>query len=205
MTSTPPVGGLPELEWTHGGSRARYDEQTRTLELTCAAGVDWTNDATGAPPQHEASSLSFVAPASPFTLQARVEVVGQRTTFDAGALTIWRDSDHWAKLCFEFSPQGEAMVVSVVTRGSSDDVNSAVVTDRAVWLRIASLGGDAWAFHASQDGVRWDFVRLFSLADGAAPVRVGFMAQAPLGDACTAVFDEIDLRTTLVSDLRDGS
>ena len=80
MTSTPPVGGLPELEWTHRPSEARYDEAARALELTCAAGVDWTNDATGAPPQHEASSLSFVAPASPFTLQARVEVVGERTT-----------------------------------------------------------------------------------------------------------------------------
>jgi len=205
MSSTFRIEGLPELEWTHGASAARYDEQTRALELTCAAGVDWTNDATGAPPQHEASSLSFIAPASPFTVQARVEVVGERTTFDAGALTIWRDSDHWAKLCFEFSPQGEAMVVSVVTRGLSDDVNSAVVTDRAVWLRIASVGGDAWAFHASPDGVRWDFVRLFSLAGGATPVRVGFMAQAPLGDACTAVFDQIDLRATLVPDLRDGS
>ncbi|WP_341997290.1 DUF1349 domain-containing protein [Microbacterium sp. LWH7-1.2] len=130
---------------------------------------------------------------------------GARTTFDAGVLAIWRDSDHWAKLCFEYSPQGEAMVVSVVTRGSSDDVNSAVVTHRAVWLRIAFLGGDAWAFHASHDGVRWDFVRLFSLAEGGSPARVGFMAQAPLGQACTARFDEIVLREALVSNLRDGS
>ncbi len=205
MMSTPRVGGLPGLEWTHGPSGARLDERGDLLELTCAAGVDWTNDATGAPPQHAASSLSFVARDSPFTLQARVEVIGERSTFDAGALTIWRDSDHWAKLCFEYSPQGEAMVVSVVTRGLSDDVNSAVVIDRAVWLRIAFLGGGAWAFHASRDGVRWDFVRLFSLAGGAAPVRVGFMAQAPLGESCTARFDEMALRSALLADLRDGS
>ena len=205
MTSTLRVSGLPQLEWTHGPSAARLDDSRNVLELTSAAGVDWTNDATGAPPQHGASSLSFEAPASPFTLQARVEVVGQRTTFDAGVLTIWRDSDHWAKLCFEYSPQREAMVVSVVTRGLSDDVNSAVVADRAVWLRIAYLGGDAWAFHASPDGDRWDFVRLFSLADGAEPVRAGFMAQAPLGESCTARFDHIALRATLISDLRDGS
>lgn len=205
MTSTPRVSALPELEWTHGSSSARFDEATGALLLTSAAGVDWTNDATGAAPQHGASSLSFLAPAVPFTLQARVEVVGPRTTFDAGVLTIWRDSDHWAKLCFEYSPQGEAMVVSVVTRRFSDDVNSTLVPERAVWLRLAFLGGDAWAFHASRDGIRWDFVRLFALTGGADPIRVGFMAQAPLGDACTAVFDEIDLRVGRLSDLRDGS
>jgi len=205
MTSTPRVAGLPELEWTHGPSAVRLDEPGGALELTSAAGVDWTNDATGAPPQHGASSLSFVAPDSPFTLRSRVEVLGERSTFDAGVLTIWDDGDHWAKLCFEYSPQGEAMVVSVVTRGLSDDANSTIVPGDAVWLRLAFLGGQAWAFHASADGQRWDFVRLFSLASGAGPVRVGFMAQAPLGDSCTAVFDEIELRAGLLADLRDGS
>jgi len=205
MTSPPRVEGLPDLEWTHEPSEARFDADRGALLLTSAAGVDWTNDATGGAQQHRASSLSFVAPPTPFTLQARVEVEGQRTTFDAGALTIWRDSDHWAKLCFEYSPQGEAMVVSVVTRHLSDDVNSTEVTEPFVWLRLASLGTDAWAFHSSPDGVRWDFVRLFALPGGTDPVRVGFMAQAPSGDTCAAVFDEIHLRATPLSDLRDGS
>ena len=61
-----------------------------------------------------------------FLFQARVEVqVGE--SFDAGVLVVWLDETTWAKLCFEYSPQREPMVVSVVTRGTSDDCNSVVV------------------------------------------------------------------------------
>ena len=62
-----------------------------------------------------------------------------------------RATSSWAKLCFEYSPQREPMVVSVVTRGLSDDCNSFVVDGATVWLRIARVGS-AFAFHASTDG-----------------------------------------------------
>src|SRR5262245_3681911 len=41
-----------------------------------------------------------------FALAAEVQV-DFRATFDAGALLLWHDEDHWAKLCFEFSPQAK--------------------------------------------------------------------------------------------------
>ena len=43
-----------------------------------------------------------------------MRVDAPRTTFDAAVLTLWADSDHWAKVCFERSPRGEDMVVTVV-------------------------------------------------------------------------------------------
>ena len=70
-------------------------------------------------------------------------------------------------------------------------------------LRVVRTG-PAWAFHASRDGETWEFVRLFRLYS-ALPVRVGFLAQAPLGTTCTAVFDRIALDDTAPGDLRDGS
>lgn len=115
---------------------------------------------------------------------------------------LWADSDHWAKLCFEFSPQGRAMVVSVVTNDFSDDVNSTLVAQDSVHFRIARVG-PAWAFHSSADGEHWDFVRLFRLQTEL-PVQVGFLAQAPLGDRCDARFDRIALSADIPLDLRDG-
>lgn len=170
--------------------------------LSAAAGVDWSNDSLGLTRQHGASALGFPAPET-FTLSARVSVGMPRTTFDAGVLCLWVDQEHWAKLCFEYSPQGEAMVVSVVTNEYSDDCNSTVVTEGSVYLRVARVG-PAWAFHSSADGAHWRFVRLFRLRVDA-PVTVGFLSQAPMGDTCVARFDQIEYELTVPADLRDGS
>lgn len=193
---------LPSLSWTNGPGAATVEGDV--LQLIAAPGVDWTNDALGGPQQHAATSLAFDAPAGDFVLSARVQVAGERSTFDAGALALWSDRDHWAKLCFEYSPQGQPMVVSVVTERFSDDVNSAPVDDPHVFLRLARVGS-AFAFHASVDGERWDFVRLFRLAEGSGRFRVGFLAQAPLGDTCVARFDQISYAERTLGDLRDGT
>ncbi|TDC82544.1 DUF1349 domain-containing protein [Micromonospora sp. KC606] len=196
------VAGLPPLAWVPQNGEGSFDEERGELVLVAVAGVDWTNDPLGGGRQHRASALSFEAPAE-FTLSARVRVDPPRTTFDAGALAVWVDEDHWAKVCFEWSPAGQAMVVSVVTNDSSDDCNSSVVVAADVWLRITRTGA-AWAFHASPDGVLWHFVRLFRLASRR-PARVGFLAQAPLGDRCVVRFDQIRLAAKAPADLRDGS
>ncbi|MFH9432330.1 DUF1349 domain-containing protein, partial [Streptomyces sp. NPDC017615] len=64
----------------------------------------------------------------------------------------------------------------------------------------------AFAFHASLDGERWTFVRLFTLGDeketGAA--LVGFLAQAPTGEGCVVTYDHLEFRPSSPADLRDG-
>jgi regulation of enolase protein 1 (concanavalin A-like superfamily) len=199
MTLT--VAGLPALSWTNGEGDASLDADG-ALVLRSAPGVDWTDDALGGEPQHGATSLAFEAP-DEFTLSSRITIAGPRTTFDAGALALWSDPGHWAKICFENSPQGETMIVTVVTNGWSDDVNSTVVEGDATFVRVTRVG-PGWAFHSSDDGVEWRFVRQFRLeVDG--PVQVGFLAQAPQGDTCEARFDRIVLGETAPADLRDGS
>jgi regulation of enolase protein 1 (concanavalin A-like superfamily) len=136
-----------------------------------------------------------------YLLSARVSV-DFAATYDAGVLLLHADDRAWAKLCFEYSPQGEPMVVSVVNRGVSDDCNSFVVDGNRVWLRIARLG-PAFAFHASTDGARWSFVRHFALAPGGEPA-VGFAAQSPTGEGCSVTFDEIRFAAARLGDLRSG-
>jgi uncharacterized protein len=126
-----------------------------------------------------------------------------RATFDAGALMLHAGERTWAKLALERSPQGEAMIVSVVTRGVSDDANAAVVAGESVWLRVARIGG-ACALHASADGERWDLVRHFAL-DAPDGLAAGFLAQSPTGEGCTATFDDVRFAARTLADLRDGS
>lgn len=195
------VTGVPPLEWVNGQASAETPK-TGVLRVTAAAGADWTNDAFGGPQQHAASLLGFV-PIGDFSISARARVLTERTTFDAAVLAIWGDADHWAKLCFENSPQGQVMVVSVVTNTYSDDCNSTVVVDDSVYLRIVR-SGSGWAFHSSADGQNWAFVRVFHL-DYEGPVHVGFLSQAPMGAECVAEFDHITYSDTVPVDFRDGS
>jgi regulation of enolase protein 1 (concanavalin A-like superfamily) len=171
--------------------------------LVVAAGghTDWFVDPGSGATVLNAPALLGAAPGE-YTLSCRVEAE-LRATFDAGALVLWADEHTWAKLALERSPQGEAMVVSVVTRGESDDCNSVIVGAESTWLRVASLG-PAYAFHFSLDGRRWQFVRHFRFPERTAP-RIGFEAQSPTGEGCRARFSEIVYRPGPLTDLRDGS
>ncbi|MFD8570986.1 DUF1349 domain-containing protein [Streptomyces sp. NPDC059639] len=141
------------------------------------------------------------APEGDFRFSARV-TVGFAAAFDAGVLYVHVGDREWAKLCYERSPD-EPTICTVVTRGYSDDANSAVVPGNSVWLRI-SRTGSAFAFHASTDGETWTFVRVFSLGDGDAPL-VGFLAQSPTGEGLDVSYDHIEFHQGWPKDLRDGS
>jgi uncharacterized protein len=194
------IKGVPmPLHWHGQPAAARTADDVLAIEA--GPGTDWFADPA-------TSSLKVSAPAllgsasGDFLLAARVEVAFA-ATYDAGALVLWRDDRTWAKLCFEYSPRAEPMVVSVVTRGESDDCNSVVIAGDAVWLRVARMG-DAHAFHMSADGQRWLFVRHFRLG-GPGPVSFGFEAQSPTGQGCWARFSRIRFDPGTLGDLRDGT
>ena len=100
-------------------------------------------------------------PTGDFRLSALV-TVDFGSVYDAGVLLVHASERHWAKLCFEYSPQLKPTAVTVVTRGTLDDCNSFAVESNSLWLRITRAGG-AWAFHASTDGSWWRLLRYFTL------------------------------------------
>lgn len=103
-----------------------------------------------------------MTPDGDFQLIARVNV-GFAAAFDAGVLYLHVGEREWAKLCLELSP-ADPTICTVVTRGRSDDANAFVVDGESCWLRL-SRNGSAFAFHASADGEKWTFVRVFALGD----------------------------------------
>jgi hypothetical protein len=172
------------------------------LTVEAGAETDWFVDPTGgaAPIVNAPALLGEVAGDFMFSARVAVEFMA---TFDAGALVVHAADASWAKLCLERSPDGEAILVSVVTRGASDDCNSTVVEGNAAWLRI-SRRGPAFAFHGSIDGTNWSLLRHFALP-AAETLAVGFLAQSPLGDGCYASFDSIGFEPRRLNDLRDGT
>ncbi|HEY7795651.1 MAG TPA: DUF1349 domain-containing protein [Gaiellaceae bacterium] len=189
------------LEWlTEPASSSVRDDGS--LVVTSGPRTDWFADPqrTAEPKLDAPALLGRVG--GDFLLSARV-TVDFAATYDAGVLVVHVSDRVWAKLCFEYSPDREPTVVSVVTRDVSDDCNSFVVDGSTVWLRIARLGA-AFAFHASTDGSRWSLVRHFGLDLEAEP-SIGFLVQSPTGAGCTATFDRIAFEAARLADLRSGA
>ena len=178
-----------------------YELMESRLKIVAGARTDLFNDPRGEYTQANSSRLAFT-PDVVFTVQAKVQVEFG-ATFDAGAFIVWADEQHWAKLAFEFSPQNEPMIVTVITREVSDDCNSMVIAGNEVHLRVAKLVG-AYAFHASRDGRVWHLIRYFS-ANNLENATVNFSAQSPMGEGCTAVFSEIGYTAVLLENIRNGS
>jgi regulation of enolase protein 1 (concanavalin A-like superfamily) len=185
-------GAEPVRCETDGGRRVRIATGART---------DLFVDPGGDHVLLNAPRLLGTPPDGDFVLSARV-TVEFAGTYDAGVLLLWADESRWAKVCFERSPAGTNMIVSVVNRRCSDDANGYVVDGSTTWLRVARLGR-AFAFHASSDGEHWNFVRYFDL--GTESVQVGLEVQAPVGDGCAATFEDIEFASRRLTDLRDGS
>lgn len=180
--------------------QAWHIDADAVLHVTAGGETDYFIDPQDGSAKQNAPRLMFT-PDARFTLSARIDV-GFEATYDAGALLIYAHPTCWAKICFEFSPQQQPMIVSVVTNTRSDDCNAAVLTSNTTYLRITKLG-DAFAFHYSLDGSQWPLVRYFTLAQSH-DVRIGFVAQAPTGTACTVRFSEITYAPRPVQNIRSG-
>jgi uncharacterized protein len=202
MTSSFTLARIPgESTWKNDPvSYKRISEDS--LDITAGPLSDWFHNPSDSTVKKNAPLALFKPAAADFWLSAKV-TVEFKSTYDAGVLFIYLNRNTWAKLCFEYSPQNEPMVVSVVTRGRSDDCNSAVIGTDTVYLRVYKQA-NALAYHYSTDGHTWHFVRHFTMGD-LSNLRIGFAAQSPTGKGCTVHFSEIDFKYGNLPDLRSGA
>lgn len=192
------ISAIPySLAWQVPAVSASFADDK--LSITAGPKTDLFTDPRGQINVANTPRLMFM-PQGDFMLSATV-TVPFAATYDAGVLVAHVDETHWGKLCFEYSPQNEPMIVSVVNKGDSDDCNSVVIAGNTVHLRLTRIGR-AFAFHYSIDKCFWHFVRYFNLGvEGAA---IGFSSQSPTGVGCTATFEDIRFEPRAPSDLRNG-
>jgi uncharacterized protein len=197
----PILKGLPgKLEWLNAPAGWHVDNETSlTSVLTIKAGkqTDWFVDPFNGETHKNAPILLF-SPAKDFVFSAQVKVAF-KTKWDAGALMLWADERRWAKLSFELSPKNEPTMVTVVTRGFSDDCNSITVRGNTVYVRIAK-SGPAYVFYSSEDGKDWHILRVFELGNGPEP-RIGLEAQSPAGQGAEVTFTNVRYEARKIADV----
>jgi regulation of enolase protein 1 (concanavalin A-like superfamily) len=194
---TPSIPGLPGTLTWQNTPRAWNIDTKNVLTISSNPKTDWFVDPFDSTVAKTAPILLFI-PGSDYVLTARV-TVQFATKWDAGALMLWGDDHHWAKLSYEFSPDRKPTLVTVVTRGQSDDCNSQSLSGDSVYLRIAK-SGSTYVFYFATDGNAWQILRTFSL-DTQLPVRLGFESQSPEGSGAVAKFSAISYDPHRISNI----
>jgi uncharacterized protein len=196
----PALVGLPgKLSWKNSPS-AWHIDSGHELKISSGKTTDWFVDPFDAKVANTAPILSF-APDPDYVLNAKVSVEF-RSKWDAGAFMIWADDHHWAKLSFELSPEKQPTMVTVVTRGLSDDCNSFPINGNKVFLQVARTG-NTYVFYSSIDGQHWKILRTFSL-DTNLKQMAGFEAQSPAGTGAQVTFSEIHYSPTKIKNIYTG-
>ena len=123
--------------------------------------------------------------------------------WNAGAMMVYIDSTHWIKFAFENSDATGKSIVTVVTKGVSDDANGVMLhTEDRIWLRIVRKG-NAYSMHWSKDGIDYKMARLSTLPY-AEKVKLGLEAQCPAGGPAPHEFEYFSLEHRTVENIREG-
>jgi hypothetical protein len=181
--TAPHFPGLPtQSQWQN--KTPGWSATERTLTLIAGKKTDWFEWPGGDYHADSSPRLLFKTDGD-FSFSTQVDV-DARKTYDAGCLAIYGTADKWAKLCLEAQNDARLSVISVVTRGLSDDVTSFAVGGTSTYLKVAK-NRNVLFFYTSKDGKAWEIVRKFNL-ESPAGLWVGFSAQSPDGEGAKARF-----------------
>ncbi|HRF38423.1 MAG TPA: DUF1349 domain-containing protein [Saprospiraceae bacterium] len=123
--------------------------------------------------------------------------------WNAVSLMVYMDSLHWIKFAFENSDATGPSVVTVVTKGVSDDANGAIMSgQKEVWLKLIRKNNN-YSMLWSLDDKEYKMARLTSMP-AADAVKVGIEAQCPVGESATHEILYYHSERKTVQDLRKG-
>lgn len=198
------VAAFNTYKWMNEGN-IRFEDDAIILEATANSDFFCNNGAIaeeGLTPESLTNAPFFYTEVSgDFVLRVKVSH-DFRDTYDSSSIMVMQDLTVWAKACFELTDFDTHAVVSVVTNQTSDDANGCNIDGNEVWLQ-ASRSGNAFAFHYSTDGIRFDMMRFFNLPVGET-IKVGLLAQAPTGEGGERIYRNFTLENRTVKNIRTG-
>jgi regulation of enolase protein 1 (concanavalin A-like superfamily) len=163
------------LSWTN--KPISYKINPESILIEAGEKTDMFRDPNVTYNTDNAPRLSFTADPN-FVLTAEIHH-DFTSKWDGGAIVLEADKLNWIKFCFEKDYTGVHRVVSVVTKGISDDCNSVAITGNQVFYKIAKAENVIILYY-SGDGKKWFLIRHLQFNTNK-PIKLGFMAQSPTG------------------------
>lgn len=189
---------LGEFDWLNTPDKMGVEGQTLVVEV--AKGTDFFNNP-------EDSSITASAPllykevTGDFIAKALVEP-DFSSQWNAVSLMVYIDSLNWIKFAFENSDATGPSVVSVATKGVSDDANGVVLNDtQSLWL-VVTRKGNIFSMHWSLDDENYKMARLTAMKP-ANEIKIGVEFQSPVGEAATHKIHYLEIKKETVQNPRD--
>lgn len=189
------ISAIPKwLTWENRPKQ--YYINNTTISITSGEKTDMFRDPNLTYNTDNAPKLLFEADSN-FVISTSVEHAFT-CKWDGGALVLKQDSLNWVKCCFEKDYTGARRIVTVVTKGKSDDCNSVEILGNKVYFKIARADQVVTIYY-SLTGSKWFLVRHFTM-DLEKQIKVGFLAQSPNGKSCTVKFTDIHYSNKKIND-----
>lgn len=180
MLSDLSSNNLGDLKWLH--KPQSYTIENGTLKVVAEKGTDFFNN-----PEDDSitASAPFLYKSLKGDFVAKVLIQPDFSSqWNAVALMVYLDNLNWIKFAFENSDATGPSIVTVVTKGTSDDANGVVLNNiNEIWLAIAKKN-NIYSMHWSEDGVNYKMARLTKMTE-ADEVKIGIEFQSPVGDKAT--------------------
>lgn len=189
------INGIPQLLYWENSPNS-VSLKAGVLEIEAGAKTDMFRDPNVTYNTDNAPKLMFV-PDKDFVLSATIEH-NFVNKWDAGGLVLKADSLNWIKFCFERDYLGYRRVVSVVTKDVSDDANSQTIYENFAHFKIAKAD-NVVTLYVSTDGKKWLLIRHLQFNTNK-EIKVGFLAQSPVGLRCKVKFSNIKYEARKIKD-----
>jgi regulation of enolase protein 1 (concanavalin A-like superfamily) len=188
---------ISELEWLNEAES--FQIMDSSLSVTVTKGSDFFNS-----PEDNSivASAPFLYRSIKGDFVAKVLVQPDfNSQWNAVALMVHCDSLNWIKLAFENSDATGPGIVTVVTKGTSDDANGVILNKQTqIWLAIVRKN-NIYSMHWSKDGKSYKMARLTSLPE-LNEVKIGIEVQSPVGDEATHTIHFFETKERTVKNLR---
>lgn len=189
---------LETFEWMNAPENFKVTDQGMHVEVL--EGTDFFNNpedlsVTGTAP------LLYEIMAGDFIAKALVKP-DFNSQWNAVSLMAYIDESNWIKFAFESSDATGPSVVTVVTKGVSDDANGVVIDDTdELWLALVKRDS-IYAMHWSIDGKNYKMARLTTMPS-TDEVKIGVEFQSPVGEKAVHLLKCYSLDPVRVQNLRD--
>ena len=188
---------ISDLEWLN--EPESFEIVDGSLSVTVKKGTDFFNN-----PEDESNIATapyiYKSMKGDFVVKALVEP-DFASQWNAVAIMVHLDSLNWIKFAFENSDATGPSIVTVVTRGASDDANGVILKGQnQIWLVMARKS-NIYSMHWSIDGQNFKMARLASMPV-AHDVRVGIEFQSPVGNEATHLIHSFEVVNRTIENLR---